>query len=165
MRTGKHQFNWKRYAIIWAKEIMDNNSKYSLVKAYQINIQFGNLVEEYLNNMKKLKQSIRNYRMAILQAHLEGLQKEFKVLNKNTEESITKAENMVKEFTGDNEYEKGFEEFKKNWNGTIDFNNDDIPEEVMDALKDFSNQLDNMSEQIETVNEIIKIKKGLLDDD
>ena len=95
---------------------MDKNSKYSLVKAYQINIQFGNLVEEYLNNMKRLKQSIRNYRMAILQAHLEGLQKEFKVLNKNTEESITKAENMVKEFTGmsDEEYEKGFEEFKKN---------------------------------------------------
>ena len=95
---------------------MDKNSKYSLVKAYQINIQFGNLVEDYLNNMKRLKQSIRNYRMAILQAHLEGLQKEFKVLNKNTEESITKAENMVKEFTGmsDEEYEKGFEEFKKN---------------------------------------------------
>ena len=147
---------------------MDNNTNYSLVKAYQINIQFGNLVEDYLNNMKKLKQSIRNYRMAILQAHLEGLQKEFKVLNKNTEESITKAENMVKEFTGmsNEEYEKGFEEFKKNWNGTIDFNNDDIPEEVMNALKDFSNQLDNMSEQIETVNEIIKIKKkGLLDED
>ena len=95
---------------------MDNNTKYSLVKAYQINIQFGNLVEDYLNNMKKLKQSIKNYRMAILQAHLEGLQKEFKVLNKNTEESITKAENMVKEFTGmsNEEYEKGFEEFKKN---------------------------------------------------
>ena len=95
---------------------MDENSKYSLVKAYQINIQFGNLVEEYLNNMKRLKQSIRNYRIAILQAHLEGLQKEFKVLDMNTEESITKAENMVKEFTGmsNEEYEKGFEEFKKN---------------------------------------------------
>lgn len=58
MRTGKQVFNYYKYALIWADRIVHNYSGYSLEKAYQIDSQFGALVESALSVLKRQKSMV-----------------------------------------------------------------------------------------------------------
>lgn len=55
MKTGKHNFN--KYAIIWAKKILNKEEGYSLLKAREIDSLFGELVESRLKELKQYEQS------------------------------------------------------------------------------------------------------------
>lgn len=60
MRTGKHQFNYYKYAVIWAEKILAEDSRYSLSKAYEIDRYFGALLESTLTELKR-QQKLRDY--------------------------------------------------------------------------------------------------------
>ena len=59
MRTGKQVFNYYQHAVIWAKEIIANNPKFSVDKAYQIDRYFGLLVESRVKSYKDRLESSR----------------------------------------------------------------------------------------------------------
>ena len=56
MKTGKQAFSYYKYAMIWAKKILADDSKLSVDKAYQIDRQFGQLVESTLTELKRQKE-------------------------------------------------------------------------------------------------------------
>lgn len=61
MRTGKHQFNYTKYAVDWAVSIMAGDPKCTLEKAYAIDRMFGVLVEQCVNRYKTELELAKNF--------------------------------------------------------------------------------------------------------
>ena len=60
MRTGKHQFSYYKYAVIWAEKILAEDSRYSINKAYEIDWYFGALLKSTLTELKR-QQELKDY--------------------------------------------------------------------------------------------------------
>ena len=86
MRTGKHQFNYRAYAVEWAVKILANVKGYTLDKAYSIDRVFGAMVEDQVNAYKREYERVQ--RFAVVCGVYDKMIGDFKGFENNLRDSL-----------------------------------------------------------------------------
>ena len=133
MRTGKHQFNYRAYAVEWAVKILANVKGYTLEKAYSIDRVFGVMVEERINLYKQEIELAKKF--SVMCGVYGEMYNEYQDFGKYLSEEV--------EFFNNNNY-KWFAEIAKQMVEAGEWNEEDGDKEALAFNEMITNRISNL---------------------